>query len=452
MIPFRIRHRIFRVSLLPLAPFAFVLFASAANAQPTYRWDDIPPLPDAPAPAPPEPPYAHFGAQGQVVLDSATDVGVSSTQFDASAASLFSAAFSPSISYFVRRNFSIGLNAGVSYADTKGYSADGSLVETKSTSIYAGPRFGLNVPLGQAASWWLTASLGIESNQTTESLVSGSTVSTSSSSGAAATNQVGPWVDLYFPLLLHPAPHFFMGAGPYLFHDFGAVQGATNGSDQRTTVGASFVVGGYWGGTPEPETTPAPAPSVAPTASAPLQRFGERGEVLLSSELVANVSSTTYAGTSASASSGSFAVGADYFFVDHVSMGAAVNAGWSNSTVPDASSNPVTDSSTSYGISFRVGVEIPLANALSLYPRATIGVENGSADEQSSTGQDAYSFSEVWASGYLPLIVRVAPHLFAGFGPSATRDLSNTLTFPQGQQVSNPGTSLGAGFIVGGWL
>jgi hypothetical protein len=52
----------------------------------------------------------------------------------------------------------------------------------------------------------------------------------------------------------------------------------------------------------------------------------------------------------------------------------------------------------------------------------------------------------------VPLVVRVAPHFFVGLGPSASRDLSNAITFSQGQQTTNNGTSLGAGFLVGGWL
>ena len=56
------------------------------------------------------------------------------------------------------------------------------------------------------------------------------------------------------------------------------------------------------------------------------------------------------------------------------------------------------------------------------------------------------------ATGYVPLVVQVAPHFIAGFGPSISRDLTSTLTFAQGQQVSNNATTLGAGFFLGGWL
>ena len=68
------------------------------------------------------------------------------------------------------------------------------------------------------------------------------------------------------------------------------------------------------------------------------------------------------------------------------------------------------------------------------------------------SGQDAYSLATVSLQGYLPLVVEVAPHFFAGFGPSAERDLSNNVTYSQGGQLSNPGTTFGAGFVVGGWL
>jgi hypothetical protein len=241
-----------------------------------------------------------------------------------------------------------------------------------------------------------------------------------------------------------------MGAGPNLFHELAALQGGPNVGDQRTSIGAGFIVGGYWGGTPDAPSSPATEPVSAAPARSP--RFGEQGQVVFSNELVAAIGSTAFAGTSSSVVSGSLAVGADFFFVDHVSMGLALNAGWSSSSGLDASGNTVTNDDTSYGIAFRFGVEIPLATWLSLYPRLSLGVEQGSLAEQSVAGQDSYTYQEVWVGGYAPLIVRVAPHFFAGFGPSISRDVSSTATFPEGQQESNPATSVGAGFIVGGWL
>jgi hypothetical protein len=455
MLPFpKTRVRILAFALL-LIPGAAKAQTPAAPSPSPWPYEDIsiPDLPAARPPAPgdaprsPEPPSAAFGARGQVVIGGGTNIGVSQTTYDSSGASQLSYAFNPSVHYFVLKNFSIGLNLDLGYSDNRGYGADGSLVETKTTSFSGGPVFGWNIPLSPAVSWWLMGTLGIESNHTETSLVSGSSISTASSAGAATTSQDGPWVSLYVPLLLHPAPHFFMGAGPSVFHEFAALQGGPNVGDQRTTFGGSFLVGGYWGGSPEPASTPA-----TDSATKPARRFGERGEVVFTNELVANVYSTAYAGTSSSDTQGSFTFGMDYFFTDHVAAGFSGNGGWNNFSGLDTNGNAVTYNTTSYGVAARLGVEIPLGSLLSLYPRASLGAEFGNDDEKSSAGEDSYSFSEVWIGAYVPLLVHVAPHFFVGFGPSISRDLATTITFAQGQQTSNNATTLGAGFVVGGWL
>jgi hypothetical protein len=445
------------------ALFLLLAHAHTAHAQapyaPTSPWpyDDVPPslslaaaaaAADEP-PRPPEPASAPFGTQGQFVLGGGTNVGVSSTQYDASAGTQVSLSFSPSLDYFVLKNFSIGLDVNVGYEDDKGYGTDSSLVEIKTTSVMGGPRFGLNIPFGNAVSWWLTGTLGIESVQTTTSLVSGTSISTSSSAGAPDTRREGPYVSLYLPLLVHPARHFFMGAGPSLFHEFAALQGGPNVGDQRTTVGGGFVVGGYWGGTPE--TTNAPA-AESTTPARPLKRFGEKGEFVFTNELVGSAYSTSYAGTTSSVFQGQISLAGDYFLVDHFAIGLGGGGSWYGSTGTDANGDPVANSNSGFSFFVRTSVQIPVAGAISLYPHVALGIGGGNYKESSVSGQDAYSLTTVSLQGYLPLVVEVAPHFFAGFGPSAERDLSSNVSFVQGGQISNPGTTFGAGFVVGGWL
>jgi hypothetical protein len=397
------------------------------------------------------PSSARFGTQGQLVLGGASNVGVSSTTYDSTEASNLRVVFSPNLDYFVLANLSIGLDIDLSYTDSKGYGADSSLVETKTTSLGAGPRFGWNIPLGESLSWWLTGTLGLESIQTTQSLPNGGgTISVASSAGAPSTSKVGPYIDAYAPLLLHPVPHFFLGAGPSIFHEFAALQGGPNVGDQRTSYGASFVVGGYWGGEPTPTAAPLePPPDSVPAHT---RRFGDHGGVVFTNELLLSTSSTAYAGTVSSDVNGGLTIGFDYFLVDHVSFGVAVYGSFDNASGLDANGNTVTNDQTTYGFLLRFGVQIPVEGRVSFYPRASVGVGGGSANETSVAGQDAYSLQEDWVSGYVPLVVEVAPHFIAGFGPSISRDFVNTATFAQGQQFSNNGTTIGASFLVGGWL
>jgi hypothetical protein len=351
------------------------------------------------------------------------------------------------LDYFVFKNFSIGLALNVGYEDSRGYDANSNLVENTTTSFSAGPRFGLNVPLGSAVSWWPQATFAIESNRWSSSVVTPNPNSTASPPAPTATSQDGPSMDLYLPLLVHPVPHFFMGAGPEVFHDFGAVRGGSNVGEQRTTIGAGFIVGGYWGGAPVKTSAPG-----SETPAPVLKHFGDQGEVVFSSDLLGSVYSTTYSGTPGSALSGQMELGVDYFVVDHFEVGGGLTGTFSSASSSDGNGNPVTSSNSSYGFFLRTGVDIPIAGPISLYPSLLLGIADGSMNESSASGVNGYSFSEVWVAGYVPFVVEVAPHFFAGVGPSVRRDVSNTATFPQGQQVSNPGATFGAGFIVGGWL
>jgi hypothetical protein len=56
---------------------------------------------------------------------------------------------------------------------------------------------------------------------------------TSSHSGDAFT------LNLFAPIMFHPAPHFFVGFGPFLDTDL-------SGSDKVTTYGAKLTIGGWF--------------------------------------------------------------------------------------------------------------------------------------------------------------------------------------------------------------
>jgi hypothetical protein len=56
---------------------------------------------------------------------------------------------------------------------------------------------------------------------------------------------------------------------------------------------------------------------------------------------------------------------------------------------------------------------------------------------------------------YVPLLVHPAPHVFIGFGPRASYELSDSLSFsnePLAPSVQNRATTWGASLVVGGWL
>ena len=446
----------FRVPFFVLS--TLLVTSGVARAQPTSApspW----PYGDAPVPAsdpaspssdepprPPEPASARFGARGQLVLSGATDLAIQASQWDGSQAWDFKVHFHPVLDYFAIKNLSLGLDLDAGYEDSKGYDASG-LTETQTTYLAAGPRVGLNVPFGSAASFWPQVSFDLAwTESTTSSVSSDGTSGGLSLFSQSAQSQTGPTVNLYLPILVHPVPHFFMGAGPYLFHQFGSVQNESGYSvgEQRTTLGGSFLVGGYWGGTPEKasETSSEPPPR-------PLKQFGERGEVVFSSALTGFVSSSWYAGNKASVLEGEVEVGVDYFVIDSFALGGGVTGGGSNTNNADGTPS---SSYSSYGAYIDARSALRIKGPVLLYPRVLLGVAGGSQDQKSSTGDDSVSFTEIWVACDLPVVVEVVPHFFAGFGPSLRRDLANTYNYPSGAQQSVPGVTYGAGAIIGGWL
>lgn len=90
---------------------------------------------------------------------------------------------------------------------------------------------------------------------------------------------------------------------------------------------------------------------------------------------------------------------------------------------------------------------------MSFYPRASLGIGVESQDEKSAGAENSNSQSYVWVGLYAPVLVHPASHVFAGLGPSVTRDLTRNVSFPNNAQgVQNQSTSVGVGLLVGAWL
>ena len=404
-------------------------------------------LVEVPAPPSYEPPSAPLGAAGQWVVTNSLVTSLSSTSFDGSQASSLAGSLVAGTDYFLVRNLSIGVDLELGYSGVSSYGADGSLVKTVTSTFAAGPRIGYNVPLGGRFSFYPRATLGLEWAHRTEQVVSGSTASVGGNpTGAPATTQVDPWVSLYAPIDFQVRPHLFLGLGPSVFRDFGNAQGGPDVGAERTRVGVGLELGGDWGGAP---TEPAPvSPSVA---HGPARRFGQQGEVVITGEVSSNAFWTTYDGTGSSNVAVSFAPGFDYFVVNHVALGVAVQAAYENSTGLDGSAT-VHASTTSFSAIPRVAVDVPLASWLSLYPRATLffGYQSQDETERASTNASTQDFAGVGL--YVPVLLHVAPHLFVGFGPNVSHELTHSYTFQDGTEQQVRATTFGAALTVGGWL
>jgi hypothetical protein len=185
-----------------LAAGALAAFPGAARAQ-----DLAPPTAATGAPAPAAASAdAPFGAAGQWVISVPSLNAGTSLSFSKQASGGSRVLIQPAIDYFVTSGLSVG--GLFSFGHAGG-----------ATTIGLGARAGFNQALTERVSFWPTAG------------IIGSFISSNGTSSSTAELVV------LAPFLYHPAPHFFLGAGPFLSYLF------KGGPD--TQYGIDFVIGGW---------------------------------------------------------------------------------------------------------------------------------------------------------------------------------------------------------------
>jgi hypothetical protein len=130
----------------------------------------------------------------------------------------------PAADYFVIENLSVGGSIGVQY--TKAGESHGS-------RFTIGPRVGYNFELSRLLSVW--PRLGINYAHT-----GGDSPTLARNQSAAIGNNDNNGVALliFVPLMVHPAPHFFAGLGPFVETDM-------SGDNRATSWGIRLTLGGW---------------------------------------------------------------------------------------------------------------------------------------------------------------------------------------------------------------
>ena len=381
-----------------------------------------------------------FGARGQFVVSGGSAIGASHYGYDSSDANGSSFEFSPGVDLFVAKNISIGIDVDASYVYQQGYAPSG-LVQERTTYVGVAPRVGLNVPVGRMVSFYPRVALGYETTSTLETGAFGG-----SGPEAPTMSRSGPFTKISAQLLFHPIRRFYFGFGPDFFHGFGDVSGGPNAGLQPTTVGLSFVMGGYWGGEPTSDVE-------QPASPPPHRRFGDAGEFVLTNESLSGANFTSYAGGDLQSSSFNLAPDLDYFVANHVSVGVGAYVSGSHTKSFDLLLRTAIQSdSHSVTIHGTLGVDLPIGEWLSLYPRAYAGFGSQTYDSATTTSEDA---SIVYVGIEAPLLVHPGPQVFVGFGPDLTHELSRSITFrsaPGASAVQNRQTNVDAFFVLGAWL
>jgi hypothetical protein len=379
-----------------------------------------------------------FGGPGQwVMLGTSNGLRAFRETFSQSDAKYMEAGVAIGIDRFVAPHFSIGLDAGASYADDQGYGVQ-TLQQTKSTSLTGGVRLGYDVPLGELFSLYPRLTLGISSTHSETTVLAGWNTFAASS----VSSSIGPVVNLYAPLLLHLIPHVFIGFGPRLQHSFGVQRGGPYDGTQSTLVGGDLVLGGWWG---ERGATVDAHSSAAEPGDAP---FGKRGQLALGLATDASLSRETDSASKHSETAANLSPSADFFVRDNVSIGLDAFISHSSGKLRDPNDTPTDFASTSIGVGPRVGSHVPLGEWGSLWPQIELGYGTQSVKLSSREGTNQHSSNRVWLRLSAPVLFNVTSHFLLGAAPYFFDELAKADQYGN----ENKGESVGLRLLMVGWF
>ncbi len=163
-------------------------------------------------------PQHRFGHKSQLAISS--DAALAITHY--SPGDTTTITLQPAVDYFVIDNLSVGGFIGLDYTTTENAST---------TRFGIGPRVGYNIGLSDLVSVW--PKLGFSFSTTSTEIDdedSDISVTTNDNSGIA--------LNIFVPIMFHPATHFFAGFGPFLDTDL-------SGDDKVTAFGLKLTLGGW---------------------------------------------------------------------------------------------------------------------------------------------------------------------------------------------------------------
>jgi hypothetical protein len=168
-------------------------------------------------------PAEQFGGKGQLAISSDAALSISNTSLSGVDDTTTRIQLQPAVDYFVIRSLSIGGSVLFSYAKTGG---------THSTSFGIGPRVGYNIPFSDLVSVWPKIGFSIANTSQPTKIVTPTGTTTDNVSNTAVA------LNVFVPVMFHPAPHFFAGFGPFIDTDL-------SGESKATTYGAKLTIGGW---------------------------------------------------------------------------------------------------------------------------------------------------------------------------------------------------------------
>jgi hypothetical protein len=170
-------------------------------------------------------------------------------------------------------------------------------------------------------------------------------------------------------------------------------------------------------------------------------RFGDAGQLVVSSDAQGSLQVQTYSDGSPSVTAITLAPAADLFLVRSLSVGAHLS--WTHT---QSSGVPNTDS---WSTGLRVGYSLAMGPSFSFWPKVNVDYRHTSLVTtdlsmlQQGVTSSEYSFDSMVIGVFAPVVFHPVPHFFLGLGPNF-----------QAAVLSSAGTdaSYGLMFTLGGWF
>lgn len=169
-------------------------------------------------------PSYRFGRSGQLAISSDAAIAITHTA-PSDGEGVTTVTLAPAVDYFVIDGLSIGGFVSMDYT---------TVGDWDSTEFGIGPRVGYNIDMSDLVSVWPKAGLSFRSRSQSQQRTQGDrTLEVSTSNSGVALN-------LFAPIMFHPATHFFAGFGPFLDVDL-------SGDNKATSFGGRLTLGGWVG-------------------------------------------------------------------------------------------------------------------------------------------------------------------------------------------------------------
>lgn len=176
----------------------------------------------------------------------------------------------------------------------------------------------------------------------------------------------------------------------------------------------------------------------AVSAASPAGRFGDKNQIVISSDNELAIRSTSTSGVDGSTTSVKLFPAIDYFVIDNVTFGGFMS--FEHTSTPGTPSGK----STTFGIGPRVGYNLAFSERFSFWPKLGLSYTHTSlkTDPVGPVPGFDSSNSHLTLNVFAPVLFHPVKHFFVGLGPGFDTDLTG-----DAKQ-----TTIAGRLTIGGWL